>query len=192
MFRSGRTGWKNLYIMGSEAGEEGGLERLTAGEWTDTMCNWSPDGDWIAFASDRHSPGRGSFELYLIHPNGTGLRKLVESGSAGRTNHPWFSPDSKSLVFTTDYSGISAEPISNPHHYQPYGEIFTVNLDGSGLTRLTHNSYEDGTPVWAPKFIRPVDSVWPVDRPRCQFEDLHWLNDMPKHYSTARTCPAKF
>ncbi|KAK2659446.1 hypothetical protein Ddye_005979 [Dipteronia dyeriana] len=177
-FRSGRTGHKNLYIMDAMEGEKSGLQRLTEGPWSDTMCNWSPDGDWIAFASDRHNPGSGSFELYLIHPNGTGLRKLVESGSAGRTNHPSFSPDGKTLVFTSDYGGISGEPISNPHHYQPYGEIYTIKLDGSDLKRLTHNSYEDGTPAWGPKFIRPVDVKWAKNE-ECAFEDCHWLNEMP-------------
>ncbi|KAF4372939.1 hypothetical protein CsatB_008506 [Cannabis sativa] len=179
VFRSGKTGYKNLYIMDAEDGEKGGLQRLTEGPWSDTMCSWSPDGELIAFASDRHNPGGGSFELYLIHPNGTGLRKLIKSGSGGRVNHPEFSPDGKSIVFTTDYAGISAEPISNTHHYQPYGEIFTVKLDGSDLRRLTHNSYEDGTPFWVHKSLRPVNVEWPIDRPRCQFEDLHWLNDMP-------------
>ncbi|CBI18981.3 unnamed protein product, partial [Vitis vinifera] len=159
----------------------GGIHRLTEGPWTDTMCNWSPDGDWIVFASDRENPGGGGFELYVIHPNGTGLRKVVHSGSAGRTNHPWFSPDGKSIVFTSDYAAVSAEPISNAHHYQPYGDIFVVNLDGSGLHRLTHNSYEDGTPAWAPKVIRPVDVKLQVDGPHCSFEDCHWLSNTPNH-----------
>lgn len=175
VFRSGRTGYKNLYIMDAIEGEKDGLHRLTEGPWTDTMCSWSPDGDWIAFASDRESPDSGSFELYLIHPNGTGLRKLVQSGLGGRTNHPTFSPDGKSLVFTSDYAGISAEPISNPHHYQPYGEIFTIKLDGSDLKRLTHNSFEDGTPAWGPQYITPVDVEW-GKKEECAFEECHWLN----------------
>ncbi|KAF5735487.1 hypothetical protein HS088_TW15G00994 [Tripterygium wilfordii] len=180
VFRSGRSGHKNLYIMDAVNGESVSLSRLTKGPWTDTMCSWSPDGDLIAFASDRENPGSGSFELYLIHPNGTGLRKLIQSGSAGRTNHPCFSPDGKTLVFTSDYGGISAEPISNPHHYQPYGEIFTIKLDGSDLTRLTYNSYEDGTPTWSPLYIKPVDVEPPNDDgPVCNFEDCHWLNQMP-------------
>lgn len=175
VFRSGRSGHKNLYIMDSVLGETGGLHRLTNGRWTDTMCNWSPDGDWIAFASDRENPGSGSFELYVIHPNGTGVRKVVQSGLAGRTNHPSFSPDGKHIVFTSDYAGVSAEPISNPHHYQPYGDIFIVGLDGSGLHRLTHNSYEDGTPAWGRTYIRPADVEW-RNVPECSFEDCHWLN----------------
>nr|XP_004290903.2 PREDICTED: uncharacterized protein LOC101292474 [Fragaria vesca subsp. vesca] len=181
VFRSGRSGHKNLYIMDAEEGERIGLQRLTEGPWTDTMCNWSPDGDWIAFASDRENPGSGSFELYVIHPNGTGLRKVIQSGSGGRTNHPWFSPDGKSLVFTSDYGAISAEPISNPHHYQPYGEIFTVKVDGSDLRRLTQNSFEDGTPVWVPSFIRPSDVEWPIERPSCGFDDLHCLSNFPSY-----------
>ncbi|MED6124573.1 hypothetical protein PIB30_060098 [Stylosanthes scabra] len=179
VFRSARSGYKNLYVMDAAEGESNGLRRLTEGPWTDTMCNWSPDGEWIAFASDRHAPGSGSFELYLIHPNGTGLRKLIQSGSGGRTNHPYFSPDGKKIVFTSDFAGISAEPISNPHQYQPYGEIFIIGLDGSGLTRLIHNSYEDGTPAWSPKFLKPVSIERPKGGPYCDFVDLHWLNNMP-------------
>nr|GEW75922.1 DPP6 N-terminal domain-like protein [Tanacetum cinerariifolium]GEW78548.1 DPP6 N-terminal domain-like protein [Tanacetum cinerariifolium] len=175
VFRSGRTGYKNLYIMNALDGEKGGLTQLTNGPWSDTMCNWSPDGEWIAFASDRHSPGSGSFALYMIHPNGTGLRQLIHSGSAGRTNHPWFSPDGKYIVFTSDYAAVSAEPISNPHHYQPYGDIFTMKLDGSELTRLTHNSYEDGTPSWGPKYMTPKNVEWSTGEEKCSFEDSQWL-----------------
>ncbi|KAL3641279.1 hypothetical protein CASFOL_016247 [Castilleja foliolosa] len=179
VFRSGRTGHKNLYIMDALDGEAGGLYRLTDGSWTDTMCNWSPNGEWIAFASDRENPGSGSFELFKIHPNGTGLQKVIQSGLGGRTNHPWFSPDGKHIVLTSDYAGVSAEPISNPHHYQPYGDIFVIKADGSGIQRLTHNSYEDGTPAWSPKFTRPVNVEWPVKRSKCSFEDCHWLNISP-------------
>lgn len=180
VFRSGRSGHKNLYIMDAEHGESGGLRRLTEGAWTDTMCNWSPDGEWIAFSSDRDNPGSGSFVVYMIHPNGTGLRKVLQSGLGGRVNHPNFSPDGKKLTFTSDYGGVSAEPISNPHHYQPYGEIFTMNIDGSELMRLTHNSFEDGTPTWSPKYLKPSNVVWAKGRDSyCDFDDCHWLNNKP-------------
>lgn len=176
VFRSGRSGHKNLYIMDAFEGERAGLRRLTEGPWSDTMANWSPDGEWIVFASDRENPGSGSFELFMIHPNGTGLRKVIQSGWGGRANHPWFSPDGKSIVFTSDYAAVSAEPISNPHHYQPYGEIFIANIDGSGIQRMTHNSFEDGTPTWGATFLSPVDVARPPAGPRCDFDDCHWLN----------------
>jgi Tol biopolymer transport system component len=177
VFRSGRSGHKNLYVMDAVNGETGGIRRLTDGPWTDTMCNWSPDGEWIAFASDRHNPGGGSFGIYMIHPNGTGLRRVVHSADGGRTNHPWFSPDSKSLVFASDLAAVSAEPISNPHNYQPYGQIFTVNIDGSGFRRLTHNSFEDGTPSWTPYFLEPRDVGETLQASEsCAVEDCYWLD----------------
>ncbi|XP_075509415.1 uncharacterized protein LOC142545881 [Primulina tabacum] len=176
VFRSGRSGHKNLYIMDALDGEKGALHRLTEGPWSDTMCNWSPDGDWIAFASDREDAGSGSFELFKIHPNGTGLQKLIQSGSGGRTNHPWFSPDGKYIAFTSDYAGVSAEPISNPHHFQPYGDIFVIKSDGSGIRRLTHNSYEDGTPTWGPKASVVANVELSDSESLCSFEDCRWLN----------------
>ncbi|PON47367.1 LOW QUALITY PROTEIN: Tol-Pal system beta propeller repeat-containing protein [Parasponia andersonii] len=141
------------------------------------MWNWFPDGEWIAFSSDQHNPGGGSFELYLIHPNGIGLRKLVQSGSGG-VGSATRGLARMGRTITTDYAGISAEPISYPHKF-PYSEIFTMKMDGSDLVRLTHNAHEDGTPSWVPKFIRPIDVELPIDRPHCKFDDLEWLNKMP-------------
>jgi Tol biopolymer transport system component len=141
VFRSGREGSKNLYVMNRDGT---GLRRLTEGKWTDTMCDWSPAGDWIVFASDRG----GGFEVWLIKPDGTGLRKLVAGG--GRNNHPHFSPDGRWVVFTSMRAGYSAEEISLPSQPQPYGDLFAVRVDGTGLLRLTHNGFEEGTPAWGP------------------------------------------
>ena len=108
------------------------------------MCDWSPTGEWIVFASDRG----GDFEVWLVRPDGSGLHKLVAGG--GRNNHPHFSPDGRWIVFTSKRAGFSAEEISLPHQPQPYGDLFAVRLDGTGLTRLTHNGFEEGTPAWGP------------------------------------------
>ena len=141
VFRSGRGGSKNLYVTGLEGSD---ARRLTEGKWTDTMCDWSPTGEWIAFASDRG----GDFEVWLVRPDGTGLRRLV--GGGGRNNHPHFSPDGRWIVFTSKRAGYSAEEASLPHQPQPYGDLFAVRLDGTGLLRLTHNGFEEGTPAWGP------------------------------------------
>ena len=141
VFRSSRNGPKNLYIMNSDGAA---VKRLTSGLWTDTMPDWSPTGEWIVFASDRD----GEFGLWLTNPDGRRLHKLV--GQGGLNTHPRFSPDGQWVVFTSQRAGYSAEEISMPHQFQPYGEIFVIRLDGSGLTRLTHNGFEDGTPAWGP------------------------------------------
>jgi Tol biopolymer transport system component len=139
VFRSGRGGSKNLYVMNRDGT---GVRRLTEGNWTDTMCDWSPTGEWIVFSSDRDR----DFEIWLIRPDGTGLKKLI--GEGGRNNHPHFSPDGEWVVFTSQRAGVSAEEISLPHQFQPYGDLFAIRLDGSNLIRLTHNGFEEGTPAW--------------------------------------------
>lgn len=141
VFRSGRDGHKNLYIM-DELGRD--VRRLTDGAWTDTMCDWSPQGDWITFASDRD----GDFDVWMIRPDGSDLHKVI--GGGGRHNHPHFSPNAQWLVFTSKRAGYSAEEVSLPHQPQPYGDLFVVRTDGTGLIRLTHNGFEEGTPAWSP------------------------------------------
>jgi Tol biopolymer transport system component len=140
VFRSGRSGSKNLYLANRDGTA---VRRLTEGKWTDTMANWSPTGEWIAFASNRD----GDFHLWLIKPDGTGLRKLL---GGARHNHPHFSPDGNWLVFASGYAGTSVESVSLPRTDEPFGELFAVRLDGTGLLRLTHNGSSDGTPEWGP------------------------------------------
>lgn len=138
VFRSGRSGTKNLYI-GNRDGSA--VRRLTQGKWTDTMCDWSPTGEWIVFASNRD----GQFHLWLIKPDGSGLRKVL---GGAQHNHPHFSPDGKWIVFASSYAGTSAEAVSLPRTDEPFGELFAIRLDGTGLIRLTHNGSSDGTPAW--------------------------------------------
>ncbi|CAM6084590.1 unnamed protein product [Calypogeia fissa] len=174
VFRSGRNGHKNLYIMDAMNGEEGGIRQLTDGPWTDTMANWSPTGEWIAFSSNRDDPNREHFTGYLIHPDGSGLRKILDDN--GRVNHLSFSPDGQSLVFTSDFAAVSGEPIACPNQFQPYGEIYIAKVDGSAPQRLTHNQYEDGTPCWGPKFIASDDlSSERGDPVTCGFSDSNFL-----------------
>jgi Tol biopolymer transport system component len=141
VFRSGRGGSKNLYIMNADGAQ---LRRLTEGKWTDTMCDWSPAGQWIVFASDRG----GDFEIWTVKTDGTELRKVVSGG--GRNNHPHFSPDGRWIVFTSKRAGFSVEEISSTSQPQPYGDLFIVRTDGTSMLRLTHNGFEEGTPAWGP------------------------------------------
>eukprot|EP00897_Mesotaenium_endlicherianum_P008627 jgi/Mesen1/7793/ME000408S06904 len=150
VFRSGRSGYKNLYIMDADGGERRALARLTEGPWDDTMPAWSPTGEWIAFSSDRGGHA-GVFSAYLVRPDGTGLRRVLKTGERfGRVNHLHFSPDGGSLVFCSDFGSYSAEPIGGPPQYQAYGQIFIMRIDGSGLRRLHFQPWESGTPSWAP------------------------------------------
>jgi Tol biopolymer transport system component len=78
VFRSGRDGHKNLYIMPAE-GEEAGLIRLTEGPWDDTMPGWTPATGWIVFASSRDyvdaNRPAGAFDLFLVSPRAAAVIK---------------------------------------------------------------------------------------------------------------------
>ena len=57
---------------------------------------WSPDGKWIAYASDRS----GDYEIYIRAQDGSGEEKRLTSLGAGfRSNLTW-SPDSKKIAWS--------------------------------------------------------------------------------------------
>src|SRR4051812_21643626 len=67
--------------------------QVTDGDVDDTDVAWSPDGTELAFVSARHEGAdldRVS-DVYVVRPDGSGLRKVTESRSA--CAHPAFDPD---------------------------------------------------------------------------------------------------
>ncbi|GJN06789.1 hypothetical protein PR202_ga24550 [Eleusine coracana subsp. coracana] len=146
--------YKNLYIMeNADDGEyrQGRLTRLTCGPWTDTHCQWSPNGDWIVFSSTRDKPRNapkldqnldpGYFAVYLVSASDPNVVvRVIKSGNdlAGHVNHPVFSPDGRSIAVTADLAAVSVDPISLPlfvHSVRPYGDVFVVDIDPNNITK---------------------------------------------------------
>lgn len=185
VFRSGRSGHKNLYIVDAINGEfDGGIRRLTEGPWIDTMPSWSPDGKLIAFSSNRHNPENvEAFGIYVMEAEGTGVRRVEVAGfeeERERLNHVCFSGDGEWLVFAANLGGVTAEPVALPNQFQPYGDLYMVRLDGGDLRRLTFNGCEDGTPVWTPKVLCDFHKLGYRDKSEGdglmgQFEDPLWI-----------------
>ncbi|CAL0318578.1 unnamed protein product [Lupinus luteus] len=183
VFRSGRSGYKNLYTVDAVNGEfNGSLRRLTEGNWIDTMPCWSPKGDVIAFSSNMHNPENGEgFGIYVVGPDGNGLRRIeVAKGVEAereRLNHVCFSGDGEWLLFTANLGGVTAEPVSLPNQFQPYGDLYVVRLDGSGLRRLTCNSYENGTPTWHDRdlVLCSGDGDGDRDKVKGEFQEPLWI-----------------
>jgi Tol biopolymer transport system component len=71
--------------------------------------SWSPDGQWIAFSSDRNFDFKPhdfpdpawehpqELSIYVIHPDSSGLRRLTPQGISDGS--PKWSPDGKRIVF---------------------------------------------------------------------------------------------
>jgi Tol biopolymer transport system component len=71
--------------------------RLTDDAFRNRSPVWSPDGQRIAFYSDRS----GSYDVWTIKPDGSGLTKVTEFG---HINFPVWSPDGKRMALSTSVS----------------------------------------------------------------------------------------
>ena len=69
--------------------------QLTFGDKSSTNPKWSPDGNWIAFTSNRKDNRNN---LYLLSLNGGEAEPLTD-GKSGVINFAW-SPDGRSIAFT--------------------------------------------------------------------------------------------
>ncbi len=96
-------GTANIWLLEIARHEYTNLTKNTGGNF---RPSWSPDGNWIAFSSGRDThPGRAepSWELlqstaiYIVHPDGTGLKRLTELG--GYAGSPQWSRDGRHIVY---------------------------------------------------------------------------------------------
>jgi TolB protein len=109
----------------------------------DNFPLWSPRGDLIMFARQTGD----AYEVYTIKPDGSSARRLTFT--KGTDAHMAWSPDGEYIVFTSSRMGFKDE-VAYTDAPQPYGEIFVMRCDGTGVEQLTDNQWEDGTPAWQP------------------------------------------
>ena len=125
--------------------------------------------DNIAYTIDNKivfsiGPFGGKSDIYIMNADGSNLKKLVETqgddkfGRWRMNGNEAISPDGKNLVFYSDISG----------NY----EIYLINLDGSGMQRLTENNADDRYAAFSPdgskiiwiSNITGTYSLWMMDK----------------------------
>lgn len=103
---------------------------------------WSPTADVIAFTSNMD----GDYEIYTIQSDGKNLKRLTNS--RGNDGHSSWSPDGKWIAFSSARGGFKDENLLVQANPQSYGEIHVMRADGSEVTALTDDAYEEATPAW--------------------------------------------
>jgi len=103
----------------------GNSKRITPEKLDANNPAWSPDGDWIAFASAGH--------LSVMKPDGSSVRQITK-GPDDRS--PYWSPDSRQLFFLS----MKDDDL----------QIWSVPVKGGELTQLTH---EPDVHAYAPQWM---------------------------------------
>jgi TolB protein len=128
-FVSDQDGEPNIWVMDLDGGEP---VNLTQHDAQDHSPAWSPDGEWIAFASVRDSL---YWELYAMRPDGSEVQRLTWWEDASDLSPSW-SPDGTRLAFASKRDGN--------------WEIYIMDREGGNLARLTSHEADDTSPAWSP------------------------------------------
>ena len=81
--------------------------------------------------------------LWTANLDGTGIVSLVPGNNSQNGDAAWSPFGGEKIVFKSDRFGV-------PATYGPTTDIFVVNADGSGLTRLTTTTSYQTQPSWSP------------------------------------------
>ncbi len=131
-----KSGQNDLYILDTESRE---VRRLTNDYFDDRDPAWSPQGDQIAFSSDRTPFGRkGSYNLFL-YTLSSGDIAYVTYGPHTDAAPAW-SRDGRYLAFTSDLDGTSNIWLTDMQRQWPGGN--------RTITRVTSFVTSAFDPTW--------------------------------------------
>src|SRR5882757_4010901 len=100
---------------------EGGKAKLIDGGMSfDSQPKFSPDGQWIAFLSDRE----GSENIWIMHPDGTGVKQVSKDSNSEFASPSW-DPKGKYVYVSKTHFGIGPR------------EIWMYHMDGGTGIQVT-------------------------------------------------------
>lgn len=133
-FSSSRDGWFDVYVMKAEGKDVTQITNGTPPEFYG-RADWSPDQRMMTFtrvAPDEN--GVWKVDICVMNSNGSSIRALPLPGAAQMSR---WSPDGSKIVCSMAWEGGS--------------QITLINVDGSGLTVLTHVACSNESPFWSPE-----------------------------------------
>jgi len=127
-----------IFVLDLRTGREHQITpwSMRAGDTPD----WSPDGRWILFHDNLDNPPDVSPNLFVVHPDGTGLRQLTfATGGNPQYLGSSFSPDGRYITVgrRPETRGVKADRN-------------IMNVDGTPNRRLTHTPHDHSYPDWGP------------------------------------------
>jgi len=142
-FASTRDDNDEIYIMNADGSDQ---TNISNDPRFDNLPDWSPDGTKIVFSSNRDG---GNPNIYTMKPDGTDFIQLTDTGNR-HDSWPSWSPDGTKIVFS------SSRDTPSPSQSGEIFEIYVMNADGTGQTRLTFNSGADSNPNWQPLPVQVI------------------------------------
>ncbi len=161
-----------IWVTALDGSEE--PRRFTSGERRDGSPQWSPDGRWLAFTSNRGGEKQQP-QLYVIPAEGGEARKLTDLKES--VEEIAWAPDSARLAFTARVRDEAYEE-EDERKRRPRrvtrlfykldsvgwttdrrGHIHVVDLEGGEPRQLTDGDCEDANPAWSPDGKRIVFSA---------------------------------
>jgi Tol biopolymer transport system component len=122
----------DLNIYSAEPGPEVNPRRIVASSRRDLSPAVSPDGQRLAYSSDRS--GESAWEIWICDAEGGGQVQLTSFGKGFADGATW-SPDGREIAFSALTAGNR--------------DIYRINPDGGSPTRLTTEPSDDGRPRYS-------------------------------------------
>lgn len=118
----------NIYLYNVS---EKTLNQLTNSNCCDRDPSWSPDGEHIAFSSNR----TGNFEIYVMDKDGKNIKQLTDNPA--KDTDPEYSSEGDRIAFVSKRTGHS--------------QIWLINAEGSDPKQLTDIKDRGYGPIsWSP------------------------------------------
>jgi TolB protein len=142
----------DLFVMNTDGTEQMFLTRGSS-------ATWSPDSKNIAFHASasgtglptRPDPGPpvSDGDIFIANVDdllagvvGVGWRRNLTNNPEAIDDDPDWSPDGRRIVFVS-------HPVTDDPQRSNLAEVYVINVDGTGLTRLTFNAEEERGPSWS-------------------------------------------